>query len=65
MCTVEEFKEELEYKDDDLDAGELISNDNKLDDEFEFYSPFVFTYKHKHYIFVNWYDEIHATSRSN
>ena len=62
MCTVEEFEEELEYNDDDLDAGEIISNNDKLEDEFECYSPFLFTYEHKYYIFVNWYDEIHGIS---
>jgi len=36
MYTVEGFEEELEYNDNDLDAGELISNNDKLDDEFEF-----------------------------
>ena len=62
MFTVEEFEEELEYDDDDLDAGELIGNDDKIDDDFEFYLPLVFTYEQKHYTFVNWYDQTHATS---
>ena len=58
---MEELEEDLTYNDLDLEPGDLFSTENKIDNEFEFYSPLVFDYEHMHYVFVEWYDEVHAT----
>ena len=58
---MEELEEELTYNDEDLDPRDLFSTENKIDNEFEFYSPLVFDYEHMYYVFVEWYDEVHAT----
>ena len=55
----------MEYDNDDLDAGELIGSDDQIDDDFEFYLPLVLSYEQRHYTFVNWYDQIHATSETS
>ena len=61
LCTVEELEEDLTYNDKDLEPGDVFSTENKIDNEFEFYTPLEFDYEHMHCVFVEWYAEVHAT----
>ena len=61
LCTVEELKEDLTYNNEDLEPGDLFNTDNKIDNGFKFNFLLVFDYEHMHYVFVEWYDDGHAT----
>ena len=61
LCTVQKLEEDLTFNDKDLEPGDLFNTENKVDNEFEFYSPLVFDYEHMYYVFVEWYNEVHAT----
>ena len=52
LCTVQETEETMmAYNDDDLDVSNVIDSEDKIGDEFHFYLPLLFTYKHRHYTF--------------
>ena len=49
LCTVEEFEEDLTYIDEDLRAGYLVNNEDKMNNGFKFYSPLVPNYSISEY----------------
>ena len=46
---MEEFEEDLTYNDEDLRAGDLVNNEDKIDNGFKFYSPLVPNYSISEY----------------
>lgn len=62
LCTVDEFLEDLQYNDDDLEVGDIVNDTDKLDDQFHSYTTSSFTYSSKHYAFVTWCDQLHAST---
>ena len=49
LCTVEEFEEDITYIDEDLRAGYLVNNEDKMNNGFKFYSPLVPNYSISEY----------------
>ena len=54
----------MKYGYEDLDIWDVVNNNNEIDDQLPFYQPSKFSYESRHYIFVDWHEDTHATNNT-